>query len=34
VAIESWSCFSLWKLNQKIISYVRPDTIEEGKVFR
>src|SRR6516162_9738630 len=23
VAIESWSCFSLWKLNQRIISNVR-----------
>jgi hypothetical protein len=24
VAIESWSCFSLWELNQRIISYVPP----------
>jgi hypothetical protein len=24
VAIESWSCFSFWKVNQGIINYVRP----------
>jgi hypothetical protein len=24
VAIESWSCFSFWKVNQRIINYVRP----------